>query len=52
MEVAVVNEMLGVGAEGYVNPLSQTYGSDKDLAPAKRVEGSGFFGPFVLRGLF
>lgn len=22
--------------EGYVNPLSQTYGSDKDLAPAKR----------------
>lgn len=22
--------------EGYVNPMSQTYGSDKDLAPAKR----------------
>ena len=22
--------------EGYVNPLSQTYGSDKDLTPAKR----------------
>ena len=21
--------------EGYVNPMSQTYGSDKDLAPAK-----------------
>ena len=34
MEVAVVNEMLGVGAEGYVNPMSQTYGSDKDLKPA------------------
>ena len=36
MEVAVVIEMLGGGAEGYVNPMSQTYGSDKDLAPAKR----------------
>ena len=22
--------------EGYVNPLSQTYGSDKDLSPAPR----------------
>jgi len=22
--------------EGYVNPLSQTYGSDKDIAPAPR----------------
>ena len=22
--------------EGYVNPLSKTYGSDKDLTPAKR----------------
>ena len=22
--------------EGYWNPVSQTYGSDKDLAPAKR----------------
>ena len=22
--------------EGYVNPMSQTYGSDKDLTPAKR----------------
>ena len=31
-----MNEMLGVGPEGYVNPMSQTYGSDKDLAPAKR----------------
>ena len=30
MEVAVVSEMLGGGAEGYVNPLSQTYGSEKD----------------------
>lgn len=36
MEVAVVNEMLGGEAEGYVNPMSQTYGSDKDLAPVKR----------------
>ena len=36
MEVVVVNEIRGVGAECYVNPLSQTYGSDKDLAPAKR----------------
>lgn len=36
MEVVVVNEIRGVGAEGYVNPMSQTYGSDKNLAPAKR----------------
>lgn len=36
MEVAVVNEMLGVRDDGYVNPMSQTYGSDKDLASAKR----------------
>jgi len=23
---------------GYVNPMSQTYGSDKDIAPAKRAD--------------
>lgn len=28
----------GALPEGYVNPMSQTYGSDRDITPAKRVD--------------
>ena len=32
----IESRAMGRLPEGYVNPMSQTYGTDKDLAPAKR----------------
>ena len=36
MENAAMKAVADALPEGYVNPMSQTYGSDKDLTPAKR----------------